>query len=183
MKKRMTRAVTKARSYRRRLAGTAVGALAAAAVACLATATGSAPASAAAHTATAPVADEAPGYAVEDFGYPGADKILADQGITLKHGDGHIVLATCGSEAGLIDVASRITNEICFRATGTSGYLSMEIPSVFGVEGGDESAQVDLTVDDQTQTYDVGPGKWVPVGESTDPDGRGWMLMEIRTGS
>ncbi|MER5604193.1 hypothetical protein ABT085_45350, partial [Streptomyces sp. NPDC002265] len=31
----------------------------------------------------APVAGEAPGYAVEDFAYPQADKILAEQGIVL----------------------------------------------------------------------------------------------------
>jgi hypothetical protein len=157
--------------------------LAAAAVTCLATATGATPAPAAAHAATAPIADEAPGYAVEDFNYPGADKILADQGITLKRGDGHIVLAACGSEEGLIHVWARGMAEICFRATGTSGYLSMEIPSVYGVEGGDEPAQVDLTVDDQTQTYGVDPGLWTPVGESADPEGREWMLVEIRTGS
>ncbi|MGO4463813.1 hypothetical protein AB4039_42145, partial [Streptomyces sp. M-16] len=43
------------------------------------------------------VADEGPGYAIEDFGYPNADKILAERGITLKRGDGHIVLADCAS--------------------------------------------------------------------------------------
>lgn len=182
MKKRVTRAVAKARSYRRRIIGTALGALAAAAVTLLATAVGTTSAPAASRAATAPIADEAPGFAVEDFNYPGADKILADQGITLKHGDGHIVLATCGG-TGLIHVWARSKPEICFRATGTSGYLSMEIPSVYGVEGGDESAQVDLTVDTQTQTYDVAPGTWTPVGESVDPQAREWTLMEIRTGS
>lgn len=184
MKKRVIRPVTKARSYRRRLVGTAVGALVAAAVICLTTATGTTPAPAAgAYTAPAPIADEAPGYAVEDFTYPGADKILADQGITLKRGDGHIVLAACSSDEGFIRVLARSKPEICFRATGTSGYLSMEIPSVYGVKGGDESAQVDLTVDDETETYDVDPGTWTAVGESADPEAREWMLMEIRTGS
>ena len=32
------------------------------------------------------VADDAPGYAVEDYAYPDADKILAEQDIVLKRG-------------------------------------------------------------------------------------------------
>jgi hypothetical protein len=162
-------------------------------VAFMATATSTTPTPAAghpttAHPATAPIADEAPGFAVEDYNYPGADKILADDPthtLTLKRGDGHIVLATCGSEAGLIDIAARNRSDVCFRATGTSGFLSLEIPSVFGVEGGDESAQVDLTVDNETHTYDVAPGRFTPVGESNDPSGlhRAMTLVEIRTGN
>ncbi|MCZ4638571.1 hypothetical protein O3S69_31495, partial [Streptomyces rubrogriseus] len=37
-------------------------------------------------TATEAVADAAPGYAVEDYNYPNADKILAEQNIVLKRG-------------------------------------------------------------------------------------------------
>ncbi|MFD8818561.1 hypothetical protein ACFV23_45505 [Streptomyces sp. NPDC059627] len=131
--------------------------------------------------AVAPLADEAPGYAVEDFGYPGADKILAEQGITLKRGDGHIVLADCGSQSGLLQVWARSKAEICFRVTGDSGYLSLEIPSVYGVQGNAYSTQVDMTVDDEEKTYDVPENGWAAVGESADDQGREWMLVEIRT--
>ena len=50
------------------------------------------------------IAEEGPGYAIEDFGYPNADKILAEQNIALKRGDGHILLADCASGTDLLEV-------------------------------------------------------------------------------
>lgn len=127
------------------------------------------------------VADEAPGYAVEDFAYPGADKILAEQGITLKRGDGHIVLVECGP-TGLLEIWARDkAAKICFRATGNSGYLSLEIPSVYAVRGNDYTTQVDMTVGSEEQSYDISQNAWTPVGESADEEGREFMLVEIRT--
>ncbi|MFD0316897.1 hypothetical protein [Streptomyces flavalbus] len=128
-----------------------------------------------------PVADEAPGYAVEDFDYPQADKIAAERGITLKRGDGHIVLATCDSEAGLLEVWARSSvDRICFRTTGDSGFLTLEIPSVFSVRGNDYSTQVDMTVDGEEKSYDIEKNTWTPVGESAE-QGREYALVEIRT--
>ncbi|WP_443073717.1 hypothetical protein [Streptomyces sp. NBC_01478] len=133
-----------------------------------------------ASSATA-VADEAPGYAVEDFDYPQADKILAEQGITLKRGDGHIVLADCGSQSGLLEIMARSSDMICFRVTGNSGYLALEIPSVYVIRGNDYATQVDMTVGDEEQSYDIAKNTWTPVGESADEQGREFMLVEIRT--
>ncbi|MEU3923511.1 hypothetical protein AB0E79_36580, partial [Streptomyces sp. NPDC029004] len=66
--------------------------------------------------AATPVADEAPGYAVEDFNYPLADKILAEKNIVLKRGDGHITLADCASGAGLLEIMARDkADKICFK--------------------------------------------------------------------
>lgn len=131
--------------------------------------------------AIAPVVDEAPGYAVEDFEYPGADRILAEQGITLKRGDGHIVLTECGA-TGLLEVLTRSSVEkICFRTTGNSGYLTLEIPAVFNIRGNDYSTQVDMTVDGTEQSYDIVKNTWTPVGESTDEQQRDFALVEIRT--
>ncbi|MFJ6908249.1 hypothetical protein [Streptomyces griseoluteus] len=128
-----------------------------------------------------PVAGTAPGYAVEDFNYPQADKILAEQGITLKRGDGHIVLAACDSEPGLMEVWARSKDKVCFRVTGNSGWLTLEIPSVYGIKGNDYSAQVDMTVGTEEQSYDIDKNSWTPVGESADEQGREFMLVEIRT--
>ncbi|MFF4582597.1 hypothetical protein ACFY15_30070 [Streptomyces sp. NPDC001373] len=161
----------------------AVGAaLGAGALAWVAIASGSsgAPARAEASAMTA-VADEGPGYAIEDFGYPNADKILAERGITLKRGDGHIVLADCGSATDLLEVWSRANDKICFRVTGTTGYLTLEIPAVFAVKGNSYSAQVDMTTGTEQKKYDVNKNAWTPVGESADKQGRDFMLMEIRT--
>ncbi|MFD3869977.1 hypothetical protein [Streptomyces sp. NPDC058623] len=132
-------------------------------------------------SAMAAVADEGPGYAVEDFGYPNADRILAEQGITLKRGDGHIVLADCASATDLLEVWSRATEKICFRVTGTIGYLTLEIPAVFAVKGNSYSAQVEMTAGAEEKTFDVNKNAWTPVGESADDQGRDFMLMEIRT--
>ncbi|MFF8383327.1 hypothetical protein [Streptomyces kanasensis] len=128
----------------------------------------------------APVADEAPGYAVEDFNYPQADKILAEQGIKLKRGDGHITLATCGDPT-LLEVWARSKEKVCFRVTGTKGYLSLELPAVYGIKGNDYNTDVTMTVDNEEKNFDVTKNTWTPVGESADPQGRDHMLLEIIT--
>ncbi|CAM5319753.1 hypothetical protein [Streptomyces abikoensis] len=159
----------------------ATGAAAAACAAALFAATASAQDSAPRLPVT--VADSRPGYVTEDFNYPGAEKIKQEKGITLKRGDGHIVLADCSSATGLMEVWSRKNEKICFRTTGTSGYLTLEIPSVFAVKGSAEhSADVSLTAPEATQQeIKVAKGNWTSVGESTDPQTRAFTLVEIRT--
>jgi hypothetical protein len=128
------------------------------------------------------VADEAPGYAVEDFAYPDADKILAEQGILLKRGDGHITLADCASGTGLLQVlARREANPICFKVVGNEGWLTLEIPAVYTVRGNDYDTQVDMTVGDEEKTFDIDHNTWTAVGESADEQGREHLLVEIRT--
>lgn len=131
--------------------------------------------------ALVPVVDEAPGYAVEDFGYPDADRILADKNIVLKRGDGHITLADCSSGTGLLEVWARDKAKICFKVTGVSGWLTMEIPSVHLIKGNDYTTQVDMTVGAEKKSFDITKNSWTPVGESADPEGREFMLVEIRT--
>jgi hypothetical protein len=128
--------------------------------------------------AAAPVVGAAPGYAVEDFAYPQADKILEERGIVLKRGDGHIVLAVCGTESGLLQVLTRIsTDAICFRVTG---YLALEILQVYSIRGNDYTTRVDMSVDGEQQSYDIAKNLWTPVGESGDEQGRKYALVEIR---
>ncbi|WNM35088.1 hypothetical protein RKE30_34360 [Streptomyces sp. Li-HN-5-11] len=164
-----------------RLVGTALAAAAAGALAWTAM-TGGAPAGKSnAAEAVAPVAGEAPGYAVEDFNYPQADKILAEKNILLKRGDGHITLADCASGTGFLEVWARSRDKVCFQVTGNSGWLTLEIPSVYAVRGNDYAAQVDMTVGTEEKSFDVAKNSWTPVGESADPQGREHMLVEIRT--
>ncbi|CAL9291193.1 MULTISPECIES: hypothetical protein [unclassified Streptomyces] len=155
------------------VAGAVAGAAALAVTTAGATGAGTAP-------SVAPVADEAPGYAVEDFNYPQADKILAEQGIKLKRGDGHIVLATCG-DPSLLEVWARSKDKICFRVTGNQGYLSLEIPAVYGIKGNDYNTDVTMSVDNTEKSFEVAKNSWTPVGESADPQGRDHMLLEIIT--
>lgn len=132
--------------------------------------------------AAEPVADEGPGYAVETYEYPLADKILAEKNILLKRGDGHVTLADCASEPGLLEVWARSKEKVCFKVTGNSGWLTMEIPAVYGIRGSaTQTAQVDMTVGTEEKTFDVAKDVFTPVGESADEQGRDHMLVEIRT--
>ncbi|MEU7153526.1 hypothetical protein AB0B15_36750 [Streptomyces sp. NPDC045456] len=122
-------------------------------------------------------------YAVEDLNYPNADKVFAETGIKLKRGDGHITLASCGSEQGLLEVWSRKNNKVCFRATGNSGYLTLEIPKVFAFKGNDYQTTVDMTVAEtgEEKSFNVRKNAWTPVGETADNVGDAHTLVEIST--
>lgn len=160
----------------KRLVGTAVAAAVAATAIVLADTRSDTSATA------VPIADEAPGYLVETFDYPGADAIKAEKGITLKRGDGHIVLADCVTGSGQLEVRSRDDNKLyCFRVTGASGFLTMEIPAVYGIRGNDYTTEATMTVDDETTTYDIKKNLWTNVGETADPEERDFMLLELRT--
>ncbi|MGI5450658.1 hypothetical protein ACQEVM_33805 [Streptomyces sp. CA-243310] len=130
---------------------------------------------------TKSIADEGPGYAVEDFAYPNADKILAEQKIKLKSGNGHILLAECTGAPELMEVFSHVNEKVCFRVTGDKGYLSLEIPAVFGVKGNDYAARVDMSAGAEEKTFNVDKNAWTAVGETADDQGRDFMLLEIRT--
>lgn len=130
----------------------------------------------------APAADEGPGYAIETFDYPLADKILAEKNIVLKRGDGHITLADCTSEPGLLEVWARNKAKVCFKVTGSSGWLTLEIPAVYGIRGSaSQTARVDMTVGTEERSFDVAKDAFTPVGESADEQGRDYLLVEIRT--
>lgn len=129
-------------------------------------------------------ADELPPHAVEDFNYPGADRILAERGIELKRGDGHIVMADCTGENLLRVTARGQSNQaVCFRVTGNDGWLTLELPGTFLVRTNSYSnTHLELEADSgDTQSYDVGPNGLQSVGES-DPDsgGQEFALLEIR---
>ncbi|UJW29398.1 hypothetical protein L3Q67_29710 [Saccharothrix sp. AJ9571] len=138
---------------------------------------GAAPAVPALQVAAAPAAD-APTHLVEDFLHPNAEEILAERGIVVGRGDGHITLADCG-ENTLIQLRSRAAGDVCFRAVGKVGYLSMQVPSVYLIYGGDKNLSAKLTAaNGQSKTYDVAAGLWKPVGESDT--GVEAALMELR---
>lgn len=119
--------------------------------------------------------------AVEDYGYPNAEKILTEQHLTLKRGNGNILLAECGSDPDLMKFVSRDREDFCFRVNGKKGYLSLEAPAVTGVQTKDYSAKIDMTVGDEHSSYDVGKNKWQGIGETTDPEARDHTLVEIVT--
>ncbi|MFD3869980.1 hypothetical protein [Streptomyces sp. NPDC058623] len=172
------RTAMKARKTMVRTLGAAAGA---GALAWFAIAGGVTGATAADTSSAQSVAEEGPGYAVEDFAYPNADKILAEQHIKLKRGDGHILLVDCASSADVLEVWGRQNEKVCFSVTGATGYLTLEIPAVYTIKGNSYNTQVGMSAGTTEKTFEVKKNAWNPVGESADEQGREFMLMEIRT--
>ncbi|MFI6273155.1 hypothetical protein [Micromonospora zamorensis] len=127
-------------------------------------------------------AEDTPPSIVEDYAYPGAAQVLAQRGVKLIKGDGHIVLTDCGSSPNnppedLILVQSNDLTlpggvNFCFKASGTSGLLTMEIPKVYFVRGDVTrtlAAKVEVK-DDPTvvEVEEVLPEEWQPVGVGQD---------------
>ncbi|MFJ5275523.1 hypothetical protein [Streptomyces parvulus] len=130
-------------------------------------------------------ADEKMPNIVEDFNYPGADRILADEGIKLKRGDGRIQMVECGQTTDQIVVYTVADTSVgrkgtyCFRTTAASGYLTLELPRVFALETGEHPVSADLTAEGQTQTVSLAEDEFKSVGEGT-VGGAHSVLVEIR---
>jgi hypothetical protein len=127
-------------------------------------------------------AADAPSSLVEDFSYPGAAKQLADRGIKLISGDGHIMLTDCGADPNLppVDLLLVQTNDLtlpgdpnfCFKTSGAHGLLTLELSQVYFIRGNNKGA-VDAKVKVQptdgtstpvVKTEEVDPGEWQPIG-------------------
>lgn len=120
--------------------------------------------------------DTLPPFAVEDFAYPEP----AQNGFQILRGDGHIILVACtNAETNLRLIARNQDGNICFRVTGPTGYLAVDIPSVSGVRTGNFEAHVTLTVADEETTYEAAPNTWTPVGEGIPGEPEA-TLVEIR---
>ncbi|WP_405687071.1 hypothetical protein [Streptomyces sp. NBC_00057] len=128
---------------------------------------------------TAVAADDVPPVAVEDFAYPEADKIFAEKGIRLKRGDGHIVLTDCATATAPVELYSRGKGKICLQLTGNSGYLSLEIPQVYGVKTNDYALKLDMEVEGTAASFDVAKNTYASVGQSADPQHRDHTLLEV----
>ncbi|MBG6135840.1 FG-GAP-like repeat-containing protein [Longispora fulva] len=118
---------------------------------------------------SASAAETALPSAVEDFAYPGAAGILAARGITLRSGDGHIVLADCVPGGGLVELYSRslAPSHACFKITGATGYLALEIPEVFSIRGDSHAIKATLSSQGTVASVDVSKNEWTPVGEGS----------------
>ncbi|MFC9649385.1 hypothetical protein [Streptomyces sp. NPDC056937] len=125
-------------------------------------------------------AEDAPPFAIEDFEYPDAARILREKGITLRKGDGRIVFADCDPSVPQIQIWTRqsIDGIYCFRATAKTGYLTLEVPDVFALQTSDRPISADLTTQGKTQTVNVPKDKLQGVGEGTN--GAPTVLVELR---
>lgn len=125
------------------------------------------------------VAADVPPYAVEDFDYPGAERILAEQGIALKRGDGRITLAACDDTADQLKVLTRVGDgEFCFRATSGTGYLTLELADVFAIQTESHPVRAELTAEGVSKTVDVPKNDFKAVGEGAGEPAT--VLLELR---
>ncbi|MFD4050562.1 ricin-type beta-trefoil lectin domain protein [Streptomyces sp. NPDC058611] len=119
-------------------------------------------------------------FAVEDFSYPDAARILADQKITLKRGDGHIVFVDCAAGTPDITVKSRIAQKnFCFDVVGNKGWLTLELPDAFGIWTEAHPVQAKITADGQETVVNAPANDYKPFGEAGDASTPS-VLVELR---
>ncbi|MCY0920335.1 hypothetical protein ACFWBH_10290 [Streptomyces sp. NPDC059999] len=131
-------------------------------------------------TAAASTAADMPA-AIEDFAYPDAAKIQAEQKITLKRGDGHITLVDCAAGTPDILVKSRTGQKsYCFDVNAPKGYVTLELPSAFGIWTEAFPVKATITTDGNDKTViDAPANDYKPFGEAGD-SGATSILVELR---
>ncbi|MFI1496930.1 LamG-like jellyroll fold domain-containing protein [Streptomyces platensis] len=114
---------------------------------------------------------------VEDFAYPDRDKLLAEKGLKLVSGDGHITLVDCTSGGSdLVRVNSRTSGDACFAVSGPVGYLALEIKRSYlaksdSREGVTATVRTENPATNESKVEEVAlePGAWKSLGEGLDP--------------
>lgn len=117
-------------------------------------------------------AADTPPSLVESYTYPGADAILAEHGLKVLKGDGHVLFVTSRSydegqcEPGQIQV-EQATEEppygsyFCFETRGSQGFLTLDVPGTVGVRSGSAALQVKVTLPGGDKTYSVAANGYV----------------------
>ncbi|MGN9914077.1 hypothetical protein ACTMTJ_41765 [Phytohabitans sp. LJ34] len=129
--------------------------------------------------------------AVEDFTHPGAERILAEHGLKVFKGDGHIVFVTSRTydegqcATGQIQVEKALEAEpygvyYCFRTRGTAGFLTLEVPATFGIRGGDKPIEATAELPDGERTWEVPPNAFVAVEPGSGGEIPQAVLVELR---
>ncbi len=119
----------------------------------------------------------------ENYDYPYADNIFAEKGLRLLKGDGHILLADCGSADVVRVLSFSSRGELCFQVKGAQGYLTLELPKTYLIKddrGDNHSLSAKVTVDGKTESVAVKKNEWTPVGQGRSPTSGPATLLEIR---
>lgn len=123
--------------------------------------------------------DGEPPYAVEEFGYPGAARILQERGIALRKGDGHIVLTDCTAPHDITVKSRTGQKDFCFAVKGRQGYVTMELADAYGVVTQDHPVRAKITDGVKDVTIDAPKNEYTPFGEAGD-SGKRSVLLELR---
>ncbi|MFH9355361.1 hypothetical protein [Kitasatospora sp. NPDC017646] len=118
-------------------------------------------------TDPAPADSTPPPPAVEDFTYPLDSPYPV---LKLLRGDGHIMLADCHTVTQ-IQIWSRALpqstgEQICFRVSGATGYLALQLPETTIIQTADRSVQASLTTDGATTPVSIPKNTMQNVGEA-----------------
>jgi hypothetical protein len=114
----------------------------------------------------------------EDFSYPGAEAHLPS-GITLKKGDGNLLIVDCATEAHVVKVESFERGEFCFNIRGQSAYVTLELSAVFLISTSNAAVQATVLVGTQQSVVDLEEG-FNPVGYDENGNAVGARLLELR---
>ena len=128
---------------------------------------------------------------VEDFAYPGAEAILAEHGLTVFKGDGHIAVVSSGEPCapGLIQVETMPDVEpyldyFCFGTSGARGFLTLEVPNTFLLRGGDKPVAATAKLPGEAlETYAVPANTSVAVDPGEGAESPQAILVELRFGA
>lgn len=115
----------------------------------------------------------------EDFSYPGAEAYLPS-GISLKKGDGNLLIVDCATEAHAVKVESfEGSGEFCFNVRGQSAYVTLELSGVFLIWTSNAAVQATVLVGTQQSVVDLQEG-YNPVGFDASGNPVGARLLELR---
>ncbi|MFC5721456.1 hypothetical protein ACFP1Z_14890 [Streptomyces gamaensis] len=136
----------------------------------------------------APADDGMPPWGVETFEYPNAAKILKEQGIALRKGDGHIVLADCRATTDIqVMTAFKHPGQTrqgwyCFNVTGTgkTGWLTLEVPQAYTIATGDYALDVKVDSKNGQEQVKVAKNSYKGLGKGLNPLNPDTMLVELR---
>ena len=139
-------------------------------------------------------AADTPPSLVEDFSYPGRDQILAEHGLKLFTGDGHILFVDSrdyddgACPVGQIQVERSLDVEpygtfYCFRTVGTTGVLTLEVPTTFGVRGGSTEIQATAQLPEGEKTFEIPPNTPVAIAPGDENELPKAILVELRMGN
>ena len=119
---------------------------------------------------------------VEDYTYPGRDQILAEKGVKLYSGDGHILLVDCSAAGDKILVETyEHEQNVCFQLTGAHGFLSLEIGRTVFLYSENKPVVATVQLAGETEPSDpqtVNPNTWTTFGEAANLPPA--TLLEIR---
>lgn len=118
---------------------------------------------------------------VEDFAYPGAEAILAEHGLTVLTGDGHIEFESsalieddvqCAVDAIQVEADVEGNGDsrfYCFRTSGERGFLTLRIPHTFLLRSGSETVTATAQLPGADKVVTVEAGEMAPIEPGRDP--------------